>query len=184
MGFDPAPSYDFGMDCDLCEGSLWADGETPAKIGVMFSGIEACPFATQDMPNGYFILTQAAPGCGFWFLDAIYDITLNFLVGQTGLSVWDAGHDEKYFTGLVAQCETQFNNLNLFCAGWNMGINGSANIFAHPNPVPNTLLNTYGLETHGESVWDGFLDANGVPIYRLVDRKNSMNIRVKYENFT
>lgn len=136
-----------------------------------------------DPPNGYHILEQDPFfSCGYFLLDASYEITLVFGNGFTALHCWDAAHDHLLFNGHEAECTTRFTNQFVLCGGLNQNSLGEASVMAHPDTVPDKLLNEYGLETHDGPVWDGFFDDEGRKIYRLVNRPHSMNIRVKYDD--
>lgn len=64
-----------GPDCDACEGTLWANGETPRYVTATISGVTDCP-GESTAPDGEYELTQSLGDvCQWRYQDATYKIT-------------------------------------------------------------------------------------------------------------
>lgn len=66
----PDPPIDYANDCIACRTggyTLWEPGETPEFVYVYFAGIEKCPLAIKEPPNGQtFKLTQDPLNACHW----------------------------------------------------------------------------------------------------------------------
>ncbi len=132
---------EYGIDCDLCEPSLWANGKTPGYVKLTVSGITIC--SGPDV-NGTFYLKQTNPSiepCHF----SIPCITISGTsvrytwslehVNANYVTVWVVADNERYFYDDDLSCTTSFTNVGTDCGvpdGRYIGYGGTAVIDSTP----------------------------------------------------
>lgn len=125
MGQATPPPPIIGDLCVHCNGVLWPAGQTPKHPRVTFADLVKCPLATQDPPDGTYMLTQdAVDPCKWEYSDSHFLITLKTQAGPTWVACTGPppGHGNNYFYDSQGGCASNFANDYLFCL---------ANIEAH-----------------------------------------------------
>jgi len=121
-----------GNDCDTCEPTLWADGETPLYVQVVYSGITSCNATTNANVTG--ILKQKSTDPCYWEASIVLNgdfwymsYTLN--AAYSIVTLVYAGGGSYFDSGLEIVCDVTFTNGWTVCSGAPVfGINGIASV--------------------------------------------------------
>lgn len=117
MGTPTPPPPIAGDNCALC----FAAGETPLFLSVQVTGIEPCPPALHDMPNGFYTLKQKdIDPCTWHYTDDWHEMQLEYSDGHSGFWIRDVDDNAlQYFWGATAvNCDVYFDNDHVACTGY------------------------------------------------------------------
>ena len=115
MGIIPTPNYSAGDQCTSCFGigKTFGDVPTPARIKVVFSGMESCP-GKGGPTGGTFILEQGIDPCYYHYgLPDGTTVYVNFFDISGGgeyTGVYWGGSGINYFNGITSKCSTEVGN--------------------------------------------------------------------------
>lgn len=173
----------FGDDCVSCTPAIWAAGETPEKMLVVFEGMEKCPAAgIQALPNGTFIIEQD-PIIPCTFKDASGLITWNGSPPTTSFQFASIGG--FWFIGSVGfPCQFFANNNRVTCGPADFhGILGTCTVSPDPiDAVPFELCDSLNIAPVEDTVYDAWLIGGVSPpeqVTRLVNNDFNINVLIK-----
>ncbi|MBA7680739.1 hypothetical protein ES703_89060 [subsurface metagenome] len=104
----PTPAYEEGDECPVCVDLLFG-GVTPKYVEIDVTGLNRCPIATEDPPDGTYLLTQAAP-CLWTLTVGNRGYAWRLLNGRSILRLDWIGFFNFFYSSVLESCYDAFAN--------------------------------------------------------------------------
>ena len=131
MGTPTPPPPIVGDHCALCDDVHWPAGDTPRFITLQVSGLERCPVADYDAPNGVYILEQVPASPCVWQYDKdkhFWEVEVAADGYVFGMQKRDAGGYRHAFLGDLFGCVDNTDNNYIDCSDGVACFSGSVTI--------------------------------------------------------
>jgi len=178
--------YTEGNACTICwgPGKTFGDVPTPKFLCLNVSGIEKCPGAPVDPPNGYWVLEQRADFSCMWERTlGPYYIAWWFEAALTFCWIWDRAMVNLWlFADNKPKCSNFVDSSLGLCGAGKYGIKGTVRLAHTKNPIAAALLLEYNLNRHENSFMESWPIEDGIEVVRYANLQTPMCVYVKHDS--